>query len=337
MLRRYFPEHEVDVIPHGSRLRAWLDADATPSARRLADAGRRSAGGRGPRRHRSRQGRATSRAPGRTDARAGPAAALGADRLPRSRPGAVAIATTACSPCTAPTIRARLPELLEHYRVRLVAYPSAGPETFSFTLSEAWAAGRPAIVPPIGALADRVAGTGAGWVLSDDEWRSEALMLERIASLLDPAHGAAFAAAEARARTAPQPAAQNMVDATLAVYRETCPRGAPRQTFAPIAVERCLAALDYSPWKASPPPVPETPAAETPVAAAPASPVPGDARPICARSFVRAPHSAHAAGARAVPSCAQVIGRCAQESPLMQDVDDGEWLPAAGCVSNAGA
>src|SRR5262245_40273308 len=44
-----------------------------------------------------------------------------------------------------------LPQLLAHYRVRLVAYPSAGPETFSFTLSEAWGAGCPVVVPPFGA------------------------------------------------------------------------------------------------------------------------------------------------------------------------------------------
>ena len=42
-----------------------------------------------------------------------------------------------------------LPELFAHYRVRLVAYPSAGPETFSFTLSEAWAAGLPGHRPPV--------------------------------------------------------------------------------------------------------------------------------------------------------------------------------------------
>src|SRR6185503_19566689 len=72
-----------------------------------------------------------------------------------------------------------LPDLLAHYRVRVVCFPSAGPETFSFTLSEAWQAGRPALVPPVGALAERVGETGAGWVLSDDEWSSEELMLDR--------------------------------------------------------------------------------------------------------------------------------------------------------------
>ena len=47
---------------------------------------------------------------------------------------------------------ADLPDLLAHYRVALVLYPSAGPETFSYTLTEAWAAG-----PAGGGTADRSA------------------------------------------------------------------------------------------------------------------------------------------------------------------------------------
>ena len=85
-----------------------------------------------------------------------------------------------------------LPDLLAHYRVRLVAFPSAGPETFSFTLSETWAAGLPVIVPPFGALAERVAGTGAGWLWTDAEWRDEAKMLARIVALVAPGNAAAL-------------------------------------------------------------------------------------------------------------------------------------------------
>jgi glycosyltransferase involved in cell wall biosynthesis len=46
--------------------------------------------------------------------------------------------------------------LLDHYRINLVVFPSAGPETYCYTLTEAWMAGRPALVPPIGALYERV-------------------------------------------------------------------------------------------------------------------------------------------------------------------------------------
>ena len=138
--------------------------------------------------------------------------------------------------------------LLDHYRVRLVAYPSAGPETFSFTLSEAWAAGRPAIVPPIGALAERVAAIGGGWVLTEAEWQDEALMLERILALLDPAKSDAWNAAAARARRAPQPTLAAMAAATTAIYRDALAREPAPIDVKPIAPQRCLAALGYTPW-----------------------------------------------------------------------------------------
>ena len=83
---------------------------------------------------------------------------------------------------------AELPDLLAHYRVKLVAFPSAGPESFSLTLSEAWLAGLPVIVPPIGALAERVRATGAGWIWTDAEWRNEDAMLARIAELVAPSN-----------------------------------------------------------------------------------------------------------------------------------------------------
>jgi glycosyltransferase involved in cell wall biosynthesis len=138
--------------------------------------------------------------------------------------------------------------LLEHYRVRLVVYPSAGPETFSFTLSEAWAAGRPAVVPPIGALAERVAATGAGWVLSQDEWQNEARMLDRISELLDPAQSDAWAAAAARARRTPQPTLAAMAAATTAIYRAALQAEPAAKVQPPIGAARCLAALGYVPW-----------------------------------------------------------------------------------------
>ena len=107
-----------------------------------------------------------------------------------------------------------LGRLLDQYRVGLVVYPSAAPETFSYTLSEAWAAGRPVVVPPIGALAARVEGSGAGWVWTDEEWRDEAAMLARIADLLAPAHAGALADAARCARAMPQPALADMAQRT---------------------------------------------------------------------------------------------------------------------------
>ncbi len=111
-----------------------------------------------------------------------------------------------------------LPGLFAHYRVRLVAYPSAGPETFSFTLSEAWAAGCPVVVPPFGALAERLDGTGAGWAWTDPEWRDEASMLARITAIVAPEHAVELAAASERARGVPQPTLAAMAERTLAHY-----------------------------------------------------------------------------------------------------------------------
>ena len=118
--------------------------------------------------------------------------------------------------------------LLEHYRVRLVAYPSVGPETFSFTLSEAWAAGRPVVVPPIGALAERVAASGGGWVLADDEWRDDVCVLQRIATLLAAEYADAYSAAAARAKATAQPTLAAMTEATIAIWQSALSRSPAR-------------------------------------------------------------------------------------------------------------
>ncbi len=120
-----------------------------------------------------------------------------------------------------------LPALFARYRVSLVAYPSAGPETFSFTLSEAWAAGRPVYVPPFGALAERLAGTGGGWAWTDDEWRDEAKMLERMVAAVAPEHAAALAHASECASRVPQPTLAAMAERTLAHYDRAVASSAP--------------------------------------------------------------------------------------------------------------
>jgi glycosyltransferase involved in cell wall biosynthesis len=127
-----------------------------------------------------------------------------------------------------------LPALFARYRVSLVAYPSAGPETFSFTLSEAWAAGRPVYVPPFGALAERLAGTGAGWAWTEDEWRDEARMLERIAMAVAPANAAALAAASESAGRVPQPTLAAMAQRTLAHYDAAVAARAPATAALPF-------------------------------------------------------------------------------------------------------
>jgi glycosyltransferase involved in cell wall biosynthesis len=144
-----------------------------------------------------------------------------------------------------------LPDLLAHYRAKLVAFPSAGPESFSLTLSEAWLAGFPVIVPPIGALAERVRATGGGWLWSDAEWRSEDAMLARIAELVAPPNDDALAAAAACARTVLQPTVDSMAQRTLAQY-DACVPAVP--DVAPFSAARVRAPLGYVSW--SPPDAP---------------------------------------------------------------------------------
>jgi len=145
-----------------------------------------------------------------------------------------------------------LPELLRHYRTQLVLFPSAGPETFSYTLSESWRAGIPSLVPPIGALAERVTDSGAGWVLREDEWADESLMLDRVVALASPAAAAARAAAAAKALAVRHASPQTMADATLVHYDAAVPDGASvggrRHRF---GNRRVRDALGYRPWHPS--------------------------------------------------------------------------------------
>ena len=140
-----------------------------------------------------------------------------------------------------------LPDLLSHYRVSLVLYPSAGPETFSYTLSESWSAGRPVLVPPIGALPERVSSTGAGWVLDDAQWRDERRMLDRIEALLAPARADDLARASRAAAAMPRISIESMAAATLACY-ESALRDRRTGAHRPLARERVRDALGYRAW-----------------------------------------------------------------------------------------
>jgi glycosyltransferase involved in cell wall biosynthesis len=55
--------------------------------------------------------------------------------------------------------------LFAAYRAELALFPNRVPESFSYALSDVWAAGLPAVVPPEGALAERVRRHGGGWLL----------------------------------------------------------------------------------------------------------------------------------------------------------------------------
>ena len=57
------------------------------------------------------------------------------------------------------------PALLRAYGAEVALFANTVPESFSYALSDAWAAGLPVIVPPEGALAERVRAGGGGWLL----------------------------------------------------------------------------------------------------------------------------------------------------------------------------
>lgn len=59
-----------------------------------------------------------------------------------------------------------LPEKMSKIAPHVVAIFSICPETYCLTLDEAWNAGVPVIVTPLGAPAERVQESGAGWVLN---------------------------------------------------------------------------------------------------------------------------------------------------------------------------
>ncbi|HJU24043.1 MAG TPA: glycosyltransferase [Casimicrobiaceae bacterium] len=155
--------------------------------------------------------------------------------------------------------RSDLPALFAHYRAKMVLFPSEGPESFSYTLSEAWRAGMPALVPPIGALAERVENSRAGWVMSDDEWRDDSRMLDRLLALLSPGFDDERRAASWRARDATEQTARAMWDATSAHYAHAVDTIDARASFAAFSNARVRDALGYRPWQ--PPPAPSEPVA----------------------------------------------------------------------------
>jgi GT2 family glycosyltransferase/glycosyltransferase involved in cell wall biosynthesis len=69
---------------------------------------------------------------------------------------------------------ARLAQLDPHF----VFFPAVWPETYSFVLSEIWAAGYPAVAFDVGAIAERIRATGAGVVLPFET--SPQLLLPRL-------------------------------------------------------------------------------------------------------------------------------------------------------------
>ena len=93
-----------------------------------------------------------------------------------------------------------------------------------------------------------MAGSDAGWVMTEDEWRDEAAMLGRIVEIVGTARSAEHAKASARAQAMPHATLDGMAAATLAQYASAY----PRQSVAakPLSPRRVRDALGYRPWRA---------------------------------------------------------------------------------------
>jgi glycosyltransferase involved in cell wall biosynthesis len=78
----------------------------------------------------------------------------------------------------------QLPALLAAHAARLVLFVNRLPESFSYTLSEVWAAGYPVLVPDAGALGERVHRHGGGWCYAPET--DAATLAATIAALLAP-------------------------------------------------------------------------------------------------------------------------------------------------------
>jgi len=55
--------------------------------------------------------------------------------------------------------------LARAYGAQIALFPNQVPESFSYTLSDAWSAGLPVLAAPTGALAERIRAHGGGWLL----------------------------------------------------------------------------------------------------------------------------------------------------------------------------
>lgn len=86
--------------------------------------------------------------------------------------------------------------LIAQYQLDVMIVASPWPETFCYTLSEAWKAGIPAITGPLGAPAERIGETGAGIALPDYRVGSFTQALRSLMN--DPARLAELKAAAAR-------------------------------------------------------------------------------------------------------------------------------------------
>lgn len=70
-----------------------------------------------------------------------------------------------------------LPQLLEDNEIDIICILPIWPETFSYTVSEAWLNGIPIVATDIGAVGERIRKTGGGWLVKPDASPDEVMQL----------------------------------------------------------------------------------------------------------------------------------------------------------------
>ena len=140
--------------------------------------------------------------------------------------------TFGASPPAAPTVarsdvvhhgaydRERIPELLNEAGIDVVLLLSTWPETFCYTLTEAWQAGIPVIGSSLGAIGERIVKSGAGWTVDTRE-------PQEIVALLRHLHSDRTEISEKAllARTVELPELADMAATYGELYRELLSRG----------------------------------------------------------------------------------------------------------------
>jgi glycosyltransferase involved in cell wall biosynthesis len=138
--------------------------------------------------------------------------------------------------------------LLQAYGAELVLFPNRVPESFSYTLSEAWDAGLPALAAPAGAIGERIARHGGGWLLP--RGFGAAQVAAELCRLLAPESAAELARVKSGLclpDAARVPTLAAMAESLDAYYRRYALTDAPPSTADVQAVDALLApSLDSS-------------------------------------------------------------------------------------------
>jgi len=138
--------------------------------------------------------------------------------------------------------------LLRAYGADLVLFPNHVPESFSYTLSEAWSAGYPVLAAPRGAIGERVRRHGGGWLLAEPFGGAE--VARELRRLLSPAAAGEVARVKS-ILSQPDPGRVPTLDAMAATidayYRRYGRDAAPGAEVDPEALQELLAtSLDSS-------------------------------------------------------------------------------------------